>query len=85
MSAKTTKKAQKASRRRAADDDLAPEYRFDYAAARPNRYTRKMAQDAIVVVLDPDVAEVFHDSRCVNDLLRTMIRAVGKRRTRRTG
>jgi hypothetical protein len=58
---------------------------LDYAASRPNRFAERMARDAVVVVLDPDVAKVFRDSKRVNDLLRATIQAVGKRRPRRAG
>jgi hypothetical protein len=85
MSAKTTKKARKHSSPRADGDDLAPEYRFDYTASKPNRFAARMARDAVVVVLDPDVAKVFRDSKRVNELLRATIQAVGKPRSRRTG
>ena len=41
------------------NDDLLPEYDFDYSQARPNRFAEQMVTDSIVVVLDPDVAAVF--------------------------
>jgi hypothetical protein len=55
------------------NDDLLPEYDFDYSQARPNRFAERMATDSIVVVLDPDVAEVFKTPDAVNRVLRALI------------
>ena len=60
-------------------DELAPEYRFDHSKAKPNRFAERMSRDAVVVVLDPDVAEVFSDSASVNSFLRSTIEAVERR------
>jgi len=54
-------------------DDLAVEYRFDYAKAQPNRFAAQMAQEPMVVVLDPDVAAVFKTPEAVNRVLRALI------------
>ena len=56
--------------------DLRPEYHFDYSRARPNRFAGRVEQDTLVVVLDPDVAEVFTTSESVNHALRTLIQAM---------
>ncbi len=85
MSMKITKKPRGVRRRQEAQEGLAREYRFDYSKSRPNRFARKVAKDAVVVVLDSDVAEVFRDSKRVNSLLRATIAAVHKRRGRRAG
>lgn len=53
------------------DDDLLPEYDFDYDKAKPNRFVLKEDQQA--VILDPDVAEYFRDSKSVNRVLRAII------------
>ena len=63
----------------------APEYRFDYSQSKPNRYAQRAGMDVVAIVLDDDVARVFHDSRQVNDLLRAAINAVQAPRTRRAG
>lgn len=52
-------------------DDLLPEYEFDYKKAKPNRFALKEQQR--VVILEPDVAEYFHDSEVVNRVLRALI------------
>lgn len=62
---------------------LARSYTFDYSRARPNRFARALAKDAVVVVLDPDVARVFRSSRRVNSVLRASITAHAKKRARR--
>ena len=84
MNAKTTRKAPRVKSGSRNDDDLAPEYRFDYKKARSNRFAARVAKDAVVVVLDPDVSEVFRDSSKVNALLRATIAAMRKR-SRRAG
>jgi hypothetical protein len=56
-------------------DELRPEYHFDYSKGiRGKYYQRLLKEGANVVVLDPDVAEVFHDSAAVNDVLRSFLR-----------
>jgi uncharacterized protein (DUF4415 family) len=62
---------------------MAREYRFDYSKSRANRFAKHLSKNAVVVVLDPDVAEVFRDPRRVNALLRATIAALDKRRSRR--
>jgi hypothetical protein len=52
------------------------EYRFDYRRAKPNRFAENMSKDAVVVVLEPDVAAVFKSSEAVNALLRSVIAAL---------
>lgn len=57
------------------DDDLRPEYQFDYSKARPNSYAvRAMRQKAIF--LEKDIAEVFTTSEQVNKALRAILEAV---------
>jgi hypothetical protein len=52
--------------------ELLPEYRFDYKKAKPNRFARAGAS-RVVVVLDPDIAEVFRTPESVNTMLRALI------------
>jgi hypothetical protein len=59
-----------------ARNDLRKEYDFDYADSKPNRFAAKL-RDTTVVILQPDVAEVFRSSKDVNDLLRSAISATG--------
>ena len=62
--------------RRAAREDMRPEYRFGYAKARPNRFAAMLKGRTTAVVLDPDVASVFRSSESVNRLLRSVIAAL---------
>ena len=59
-----------------ADDELRPEYDFDYAKSRPNPYAKRFSPAAVAVVLEPDVAAVFGSARQVNALLCSVIRAM---------
>ena len=57
-----------------ARDALREEYRFDYTKAKPNRFAGQPAEARVVVVLDPDVAEVFETPDSVNEVLRALIK-----------
>jgi hypothetical protein len=63
-------------KRQAASDTMRNEYRFDYRRAKPNRFAEKMAEGALAVILEPDVAAVFGSSEAVNTLLRSVIAAM---------
>jgi hypothetical protein len=52
--------------------EMRPEYRFDYRKARPNRFAGRVKENR-VVVLDPDIAEVFTTPESVNKILRALI------------
>ena len=54
-------------------DDLKPEYKFDYSKARPNRFAKRVTEDSVIVMLDPDVAQVFTSAEAVNAVLRALI------------
>ena len=54
-------------------DDLRPEYDFDYSRAKPNRFAGQVQPGSRVVVLDPDIAEVFTTQEAVNKVLRALI------------
>jgi len=75
ISAKTMRKRRGPGNRHVAGE-LVSEYRFDYAKSRPNRYARRIAKNAVVVVLDP---------KRVNSLLRATIAAPKKPGSRRAG
>ena len=62
-------------------DELREEYRFDYGKAKPNRFAGLPAEPlVVVVVLDPDVAEVFETPDAVNEVLRALIKTMPKPR-----
>jgi len=73
-----TKSRTKAKPKRA--DGLRPEYRFDYATSKPNRFAGKRP-GAVAVLLDPDVARVFKSAESVNDVLRALLTTMPGRRS----
>lgn len=58
------------------NDDLQAHYDFDYSKAKPNRFAARINQESVMVVLDPDVAEVFPTSESVNEALRVLTTAL---------
>ena len=65
-----------ARKREQAKQELRSEYRFDYRKSKPNRFAAKMSEDAIAVVLEPDIAAIFKSSKTVNALLRSIVSAM---------
>ena len=45
---------------------------YDFSAGVRGKYASRFAKDTIMVVLDPDVAEVFPDPNSVNKALRAL-------------
>jgi len=58
------------------ENDILPEY--DFSEAVRGKYTKRFPEDAVMVVLAPDVAEVFPDSDSVNQALRVLLKAAKK-------
>lgn len=59
------------------EDELLPEYRFDYNKGKSNRFANRMGkQQMTVVVLDEDIARVFSTPEAVNKVLRALIEAM---------
>jgi hypothetical protein len=73
---RTSRKRAAAPRRPASSDDLRDHYDFDYSKARSNRFAGHLSQESVIVVLEPDVANVFHTSEAVNAFLRSAIAAM---------
>ena len=67
------KKTPVSNPRKAASDSMRSEYRFDYRKARPNRFAGRSKTERLVVVLDPDIAQVFTTPESVNTVLRALI------------
>lgn len=67
---------------REAREEMLEEY--DFSGAVRGKYARRYAEGSNVVVLSPDVAEAFPDSRTVNDALRALL-AVAQRSVKRPG
>lgn len=70
------KKAAGRKTKRGESEELRDEYRFDYSKAKPNRFASRVDQGRLVVVLDPDVSEVFTTPEAVNKVLRALIEAM---------
>ncbi len=55
-------------------DELLPEYDFDYTKATRGKYYKKlMDEGSNIIVLEPDIADAFHDSESVNKALRSLL------------
>ena len=54
-----------------ADEDMLPEY--DFTGAVRGKYYERYRDGTNVILLDPDVAEVFRDATAVNDALRLLV------------
>ena len=65
-------KTTKAKKPAADADTMQPEY--DFSNAVRGATAARYAQGTNVVLLDPDVAKLFPDSRAVNEALRTLTR-----------
>ncbi|MFB3892074.1 MAG: hypothetical protein ACE15C_08640 [Phycisphaerae bacterium] len=61
-------------------EEMRPEY--DFSGGVRGKYARRCAEGANVVLLDPDVSEVFPDARAVNEALRTLVR-IGRHRPKK--
>ena len=70
------KKTQTAKSRKPSSDKMRSEYRFDYSKARPSRFASRTSETPLVVLVDPDIAEVFTTPESVNQALRALITAI---------
>lgn len=52
------------------NDEMRPEY--DFSGGVRGKYYEAYMQSSNVVILDPDVAEIFRDSASVNEALRLL-------------
>jgi hypothetical protein len=59
------------------DPDMLDEY--DFSKGIRGKYVKRLAAGSNIVVLTPDVAEVFPDSDSVNEALRVLAKIVHKR------
>jgi len=57
-------------------DELRAEYEFDYRQAKPNRFAAGLKKGGRMVVLDPEVAQVFQNSQDVNAVLRALLQTM---------
>jgi hypothetical protein len=65
--------------------DMLPEYNFDYSKARANRFAGRISEERLVVLLDPEVSQVFTTPESVNKVLRALVAALPKRTKRKAG
>jgi hypothetical protein len=68
-------------KRQRTGDDLRAEY--DFSTGVRGKYVSRLARGTNVVVLDPDVADVFKTTKAVNDALREHLRKKPIRKVRR--
>ena len=54
-------------------DELLSKYDLDYSKGRSNCYAGKIDKSQVVVMLEPDIAEVFTTPESVNAVLRALI------------
>ena len=55
-------------------DELLTEYDFDYSKADRGKYYKKLiSEGSNIIVLEPDIADAFHDSESVNKALRSLL------------
>jgi hypothetical protein len=68
---------------RKVSEEMRREYSFDYAKSKSNRFAGKASQGRTVVVLDPDIAEVFTTPESVNEVLRALINSMPRNQRRK--
>ncbi len=64
-------------------DDMRDNYEFSNGVR--GKYAVRFAEGSNVVVLDPDVADLFTDSESVNDALRTLAEIAAKQSKKAAG
>ena len=70
------------SHRKSEDTEMRAEY--DFSKGIRGKYYKKFMKGTNVVVLDPDVAKVFTNSKQVNDVLRTITKIATQTRVKAT-
>jgi hypothetical protein len=64
-------------------DELRPEYDVSQLkGCVRGKYAARARQGTNIILLAPDVAEIFHDDASVNEALRTLIRLNGQKARR---
>ena len=58
------------------NEDMLAEYHFDYSKARPNRFAQGIAEGSLVVVLEPELAQVFRTPEQVKAILKAIAQAM---------
>ena len=78
------KKVSKSSRTKKAshrvdEDEILPEY--DFSGGVRNKYARRYAEGTNLILLEPDLAAEFPDSKSVSRALRAYLKSKSKRRS----
>ncbi len=56
-------------------EELRPEYqRSDFGKLERGKYASRLSEETNIVVLEPDVAKVFHNQGAVNEALRSLLK-----------
>lgn len=63
-------------------EEKRPEYDFSHGVR--GKYAKKYEQGSNIVLLDPDVAKLFPDSKTVNDTLRILVK-VARQKVKKAG
>lgn len=58
------------------NEDMLPEYHFDYSKARPNRFVEGVAEGSLIVVLEPELAQVYKTPERVKAILEAIAQAM---------
>jgi hypothetical protein len=58
---------------------------YDFRTGERGKYAGRFAAGSNIVVLDPDIAEVFPDSKAVNNALRVIAELVREQAKKRAG
>lgn len=67
--------------RKTNDVDMLKEY--DFSQGVRGKYAKEYAKGTNIAILDPEVAKVFHDSRSVNEALRSLLPIIRNHTTAR--
>ena len=57
---------------------------YDFSQGIRGKYAKKYAQGTNIIILDPDVADLFPDSKSVNDALRVLVK-VAQQKVKKAG
>lgn len=79
------KKTSRSKSSKVESPEMLPEYDFDYSKARPNRFAGKISEERLVVIVDPEVSQVFTTAESVNAVLRALVAALPNEAKRKVG
>ena len=53
---------------------------YDFSGGERGKYAKQFAEGTNIIILDPDVAELFPDSKAVNEALRALSKIADRQR-----